>query len=59
MMGSGDHEAGLRRAILEVKRGCLKNIGAKLIPSLSFREDGMAQCTRAVATLLPVANFED
>src|SRR5690242_9923123 len=46
-------------SIFEVERCCLKNIGAELIPSLCFREDGMAQRTRAVATFLRVAHFED
>ena len=49
----------MRRAIFEVKRYCLNNVGAKFIPSLGFRKDGMAQGTRAVATFLPVAYFED
>jgi ribosome-binding factor A len=49
----------MRRVIFEVERCRLKNVGAKFIPSLHFRKDGMAQRTRAVATILPDANFED
>jgi len=50
------HKPRLLRGIFEMKRRCFENVGAKFFPGLRFREDGMTQRTRAVATLLPVAN---
>jgi len=47
------------RGVFEVKRCCLENVGANFFPGLSLCEDGMAQGTRAEATFLPVADFED
>ena len=47
------------RAVFEMKRCCLKDIGAKLFPCLGFGEDAMAKRARAIATFLSVANFED
>lgn len=35
-------EAGVRRVIFEVKRGCRENVGAKFVPRLRLREDGVA-----------------
>jgi hypothetical protein len=46
-------------AVFEVKRGRVEDVGAKFIPRFGFRENGMAQCARTVATFLSVANFED
>jgi hypothetical protein len=53
------HEPGLYRAIFEVKRCCLKNVGAKFFPRLCFGEDAMAESVRTVATFPGVANFEN
>jgi hypothetical protein len=49
----------MHRAVFEVKRRCLKDIGAKFFPCLCLGEDAMAKGARAIASLLSVANFED
>src|ERR1035441_9382554 len=53
------HQPGMHRAVFEVKRCCLKNVGAKFSPCLRFSEDGMAESAGAIAAFLSVTNFED
>ena len=49
----------MRRAVFEMDRHRLKDIGAKFVPCLRFGEDAMAEGARAIAALFGVANFED
>jgi hypothetical protein len=49
----------MHRGVFEVDRYGLKDIGTKLFPCFCFGEDAMAKRSRAIATLLGVANFED
>ena len=53
------HEPRMHRAVFEVDRYRLKDIGTKFFPCLCFGEDAMSERSRAIATLLRVANFED
>ena len=47
------------RPVFKMERRRFKDIGTKVFPCLCFSEDGMAQSTRAIATFLSVAKFED
>ena len=53
------HQPRMQRAVFKMERRRFKDIGTKFFPWLCFGEDGMAQSTRAIATFLSVANFED
>ena len=52
-------QAGMHRATLEVKRGCLKNTGAKFVPCFGLGEDAVAKSARGITTFRCVANLED
>jgi hypothetical protein len=53
------HQPRMHWAVFEVDRYRLKDIGTKFFPCLCFGEDAMSERSRAIATLLRVANFED
>jgi hypothetical protein len=50
---------GVNFSVFEMKRGCLEDVGAELLPGVSFSKDGVAKRTRAIAAFLSVADFEN
>src|ERR1035438_2947162 len=53
------YQPGMHGAVFEVKRCCLKDVGAKFVPCLRFSEDGVPERPDAIAAFLRVANFEN